>query len=74
MKIIENQTRIGSRDCITFKERTDQKNYLDIKISPGCSSLVGKLVKKVSQALSLDNDDCLKIEIILHELVHALGS
>ena len=73
MKSIEDQTRIGSRDCITFKERKNQMNYLEIKDDPGCNSFVGKLVQARSQIISLDRNGCINMHTIVHELVHALG-
>ena len=74
MKSIEDQTRIGSRDCITFKEKNEnQKNYLEIKDDPGCNSFVGKLVQARSQIISLDRNGCINMHTIVHELVHALG-
>ena len=51
MKSIADQTRIDSRDCITFEERKNQMNYLEIKDDVGCFSSVGKYVKTVLQYL-----------------------
>ena len=73
MKSIADQTRIDSRDCITFEERKNQMNYLEIKDDVGCFSSVGKYVKTVPQTMSLDKSGCLNLKTIVHELVHALG-
>ena len=72
MQIIMNQTKVNERDCITFKKRDKEKNYVKIGYYLGCWSHIGKLVKAQEQPISIDTD-CLSVEIIVHELVHALG-
>ena len=42
MRLIEDQTRIGTRNCITFTPRTTQANYIYIQSLSGCYSYVGK--------------------------------
>ena len=72
MKMIEDRTRIGTRNCITFKEQTTEKNYLRIVNGAGCDSFIGKL-KGRSQTVNLDRHACMNRATIAHELVHALG-
>ena len=80
MKMIEDRTRIGTRNCITFKKQTTEDNFLKIKNEVGCHSWIGKLKDKKSQTLSLDlridiksGLSCMNQATIAHELVHALG-
>ena len=70
--MIEDQTKINSRDCIKFKEANDEfKNYVSIINDLGCYSAVGKLVGNKSQIMSLDSY-CLNKETVAHEFIHAL--
>ena len=73
MKMIEDRTRIGNRNCITFKKQTTEKNYLKILNGVGCDSLIGKLKANQSQAVNLNRFTCMNQSTIAHELVHALG-
>ena len=74
MKMIEDRTRIGTRNCITFKEKTNEKkNYLTILNGVECSSLIGKLRDEKSQQVNLDRSNCMNQATIAHELVHSLG-
>ena len=38
--MIEDATRINGKDCILFKKRTNEKNYIKIVDGNGCNSLV----------------------------------
>ena len=73
MKIIEDRTRIGTRNCITFKQQTNEKNYLRILNGVKCDSSIGKLKDEKSQIVNLDARNCMNQATIAHELVHALG-
>ena len=73
MKMIEDRTRTGTRNCITFKKKTTEKNFLKILNGNGCDSLIGKLRDEKSQQVNLDARKCMNKATIAHELVHALG-
>ena len=76
MEMIEDRTRIGRRNCITFKKQKDEKNFLKILNGVGCDSFIGKLKTQMSQPLNLNRlkkINCLNKATIAHELVHALG-
>ena len=73
MKMIEDRTRIGTRNCITFKKQTTEKNFLKIKNGVGCNSRIGKLKDEKPQIVNLDSRICINQATIAHELVHALG-
>ena len=73
MKIIEDRTRIGTRNCITFKKQNTEKSYLKINNGGSCDSLIGKLKIERSQIVNLDRLNCMNQATIAHELVHALG-
>lgn len=74
MKLLEDNTRIGSTNCITFKKVSASNmpaagNYVNIKIKGGCWSYLGMLGGK--QEMSLVTD-CSKGSVA-HEFIHALG-
>jgi len=73
MKMIEDRTRIGTRNCITFKKQITEKNFLKIKNGVGCNSRIGKLKDEKPQIVNLDSRICINQATIAHELVHALG-
>jgi hypothetical protein len=73
MQMIERQTRIDGKSCVTFEQRTDQKNYLRIQNGLGCWSHVGMFRQPSSQMLTLQKPGCLTSTIVAHELIHALG-
>ena len=76
MEMIEDRTRIGRRNCITFKKQKDEKNFLKILNGVGCDSLIGKLKIQMPQPLNLNRlkkFNCMNKATIAHELVHALG-
>ena len=73
MKMIKDRTRIDTRNCITFKEKTDENNYLRILNGVGCDSFIGKFKGDKSQIVNLDRHTCMNRATIAHELVHALG-
>jgi hypothetical protein len=61
----------STSNCITFKVRTTERNYVDIFSGAGCYSYVG--VVGQAQQLSLQKNGCIYKGTIMHELLHALG-
>ncbi|XP_067136226.1 meprin A subunit beta-like [Centruroides vittatus] len=70
--ILEAMMRIEEISCLTFKEREDEVDYVDIQDGSGCFSFVGRIGGR--QILSL-HPLCLAdgTGIAIHELLHALG-
>ena len=71
MKIIEDQTKVGEKHCITFKEANERTNYLKIFSESNCWSYIGR--KNNVQGLSHQAGECTQQHIVAHELIHALG-
>lgn len=71
MKLLEDSTRIGNRDCIKLVPRTFEKTYILIYSGFGCSSFIGKIAPG-AQPLSIGTD-CFVQATIAHEFIHALG-
>jgi hypothetical protein len=61
----------NTSNCITFKEQTNERNYVDIFNGSGCWSYMGMIGQ--AQQLSLQSDGCINKGIVMHELLHALG-
>ncbi|CAG2119530.1 unnamed protein product, partial [Medioppia subpectinata] len=61
---------IESLSCIRFKQRTKQKDYINIIKGRGCYSYVGRVGG--SQDLSLGRG-CMWRGTCIHELMHAMG-
>ena len=40
MKTIEEKTKLSDKNCIQFKERTNESDYVIIQDGNGCSSMV----------------------------------
>ncbi|XP_063043821.1 high choriolytic enzyme 1-like [Engraulis encrasicolus] len=57
--------------CITFKPRTNQRDYIGIYSKNGCYSSIGR--RGGQQTLSLSKRGCLYHNTVQHELLHALG-
>ena len=72
MKIVEDRTRIGDRDCIKFGRRQNEDNYVSVIRGGGCWSWVGMQRAPSFQELSLGNG-CLYNMTVAHEFMHALG-
>ncbi|RNA07860.1 hypothetical protein BpHYR1_032148 [Brachionus plicatilis] len=78
MRLIEDSTRIGGKDCIKFVGRTTETTYLRIFSDTGCWSYIGKVFTGAQQ-LSLkmptaaSSGSCLFTGTVAHELIHALG-
>ena len=73
MKMIEDRTKIGAQKCVTFKKRTNEKNFIKIINGIGCNSEIGKLKSENSQIVNLNRDICMNKATIANNLVHALG-
>ena len=56
MRMIEDRTRIGTRDCIKFKQRINEKNYLKIENHVECNSLIGRFREEKPQIVNLNRD------------------
>ena len=62
---------IEEKTCIRFVPRTtSHRGYVDIMVGSHCYSAVGRTGSR--QELSLGNN-CVHVEVVLHELLHAIG-
>ncbi|XP_029000560.2 high choriolytic enzyme 1-like isoform X2 [Betta splendens] len=57
--------------CIRFTWRTDEKDYIQFFSGEGCWSYVGR--QREMQQISLQKDGCVYVNIVQHEVLHALG-
>lgn len=67
---------LGMRDlqkytCAKFKQRTNEKDYVEIISDGGCYSYLGRTGNR--QYLSLQKNECFSIGTVIHEFIHALG-
>jgi len=62
---------IQDKSCIQFVPRTTESDYVNIVSGKGCWSFIGRT--KGPQDLSLQRNMCMKVETVIHELMHALG-
>ncbi|XP_058866216.1 hatching enzyme 1.2-like [Acipenser ruthenus] len=60
-----------AQTCIKFKQRTTEKDYINISPQNGCWSNIGKY--KGVQQVSLSKGGCVYKATAQHELIHALG-
>ncbi|XP_020901633.1 zinc metalloproteinase nas-15 [Exaiptasia diaphana] len=60
----------SSKTCITFKKRTNERDYAYFRIGSGCSSWVGRSGGR--QTINLASG-CWYVGIVAHEIGHALG-
>ncbi|KJH52411.1 astacin [Dictyocaulus viviparus] len=68
--------RIESKTCIRFRERTTERDFIDIqnRRGEGCYTSVGRLFgKNVLMLESNSVSTCLETHIVQHELLHAIG-
>ncbi|XP_037621972.1 high choriolytic enzyme 1-like [Sebastes umbrosus] len=57
--------------CIRFVPRISERDYIHIQSLDGCFSYVGRRFN--DQDLSLRRQGCLYLDVVQHELLHALG-
>ncbi|XP_010766645.1 low choriolytic enzyme isoform X2 [Notothenia coriiceps] len=57
--------------CVRFVPRTHQRDYVEIQPKTGCWSYLGS--RGGRQTVSLQSPDCLRVGVISHEFMHALG-
>ncbi|XP_055346050.1 uncharacterized protein LOC129593647 isoform X2 [Paramacrobiotus metropolitanus] len=67
MRIIERKTF----QCVTFKLREKETDYIEFKPGDNCSSCVG--VCDGMQPIFLDRAQCMQLGTVQHEILHALG-
>lgn len=71
VKNIKRLEQLVGTNCIEFKERTNEQNYVEYKQMQGCTSFVGMQGGK--QDISIGGEGCLHDTQITHESLHALG-
>ncbi|CAF3391332.1 unnamed protein product [Rotaria sp. Silwood1] len=69
MRKIEQQTN----NCIRFVARTTQPTWVRIYAGTGCWSYMGRTKTSGAQDLSLQKSGCVTQNIVIHELLHAVG-
>uniref|UniRef100_A0AAQ4PEL2 Metalloendopeptidase n=1 Tax=Gasterosteus aculeatus aculeatus TaxID=481459 RepID=A0AAQ4PEL2_GASAC len=57
--------------CVRFVPWTHQRDYVDIQPKSGCWSFLG--ARGGRQTVSLQSPGCLRVGVISHEFMHALG-
>ncbi|XP_032385997.1 low choriolytic enzyme [Etheostoma spectabile] len=57
--------------CVRFVPQTHQRDYVDIQPKSGCWSYLG--ARGGRQTVSLQSPDCLRVGVVAHEFMHALG-
>ncbi|XP_074647718.1 zinc metalloproteinase nas-6-like [Tubulanus polymorphus] len=70
LNYLVNKGRSYRSDCIRFKPRTSQTDYVKIQKGKECSSSIGKI--GAVQSVSL-NSECLDKNGVIRELIHVLG-
>jgi hypothetical protein len=63
---------IESETCIRFRPRKYAKDFINIMSGQYCRSHLGRIGG--AQDISLNKSKCVKKGIVIHELLHALGS
>ena len=75
MQMIEERTSINGKNCISFKQRTNEINYVKVVSDIGCYSKVGQ--SGGQQILSLqkgtNSPGCVTTDTVAHEFIHVLG-
>ncbi|KAM9346848.1 uncharacterized protein ABDE67_011161 [Symphorus nematophorus] len=69
--IKKGMENIEKGTCVRFVPRTHQRDFIDIQPKSGCWSYLG--ARGGRQTVSLQSPDCLRIGVISHEFMHALG-
>ncbi|UJR10667.1 hypothetical protein I4U23_014862 [Adineta vaga] len=69
MRKIEQQTG----NCVRFVQRTNQPTWLRIFPGSGCWSYMGRIKTSGAQDVSLAKPGCVYQDIVIHELLHAVG-
>ncbi|XP_044073886.1 hatching enzyme 1.2 [Siniperca chuatsi] len=69
--IKKGMENIEKGTCVRFVPWTHQRDYIDIQSKSGCWSYLG--ARGGRQTVSLQSPDCLRIGVISHEFMHALG-
>uniref|UniRef100_K1PBI1 Metalloendopeptidase n=1 Tax=Magallana gigas TaxID=29159 RepID=K1PBI1_MAGGI len=65
---------IHNSSCVTWKLRENEQEYVRIFNGEDCSSIIGKVSGSTSgQKLSLNSANCLFLETVIHEMLHAMG-
>ena len=62
---------IQDTSCIQFVGRTTEPDYIAIINGNSCWSQIGRT--KGKQDLSLQRNECMNVETVIHEMMHALG-
>nr|XP_040580972.1 low choriolytic enzyme-like [Lepeophtheirus salmonis] len=72
--IMDAFKHISDRTCVTYVERTNEANYLDIFTGgDGCFANLGYNSRRGRSQLHLQSNGCVVLGIITHELLHILG-
>uniref|UniRef100_UPI0037E71363 hatching enzyme 1.2-like n=1 Tax=Semicossyphus pulcher TaxID=241346 RepID=UPI0037E71363 len=69
--ILRGLRSFSSSTCIRFTPFNGQRDFVDIKSASGCFSFVGRRTR--NQTVSLSRRGCVFLQIVQHELLHALG-
>lgn len=68
---------IHNSSCVTWKPRENEQEYVRIFNGEDCSSVVGKSgdISELTsgQTLSLNSSYCLYLDVVIHEMLHAMG-
>lgn len=65
---------IQSHSCVTWKVRDSEQYYVRIQNGGGCSSYIGNVqFSNGYQPLTLSSNGCLYLDVVIHEMLHAMG-
>lgn len=66
---------IEKRTCISFKQRTNEVNYVKVVSKDGCHSKLGMVggEQEISLEIGSNDEGCLTTDTVAHEFIHALG-
>ncbi|XP_040572980.1 zinc metalloproteinase nas-1 [Lepeophtheirus salmonis] len=72
--IMDAINHISDRTCITFVEKTNEANYVDIFTGgKGCYANLGYNSRRARSQVHLQSNGCVALGVIIHELLHILG-